>query len=211
VLSAGGVANFIAQIPTLWDELSDSYRTDLTLEEIISLGQLAQDFEREDIHFGVIDNMHVQFATTSSGDQVLLPNYGAIRGLIQQTFNPQDDLELADMLARAENEGARIVVYNNTDVSGLAGSTREWLISQGVQVETIGNIPEPTNAETTIRNYTNATWTARYLASLMGFSSERIERGGDGLTTADIMIVVGPDIEDLLGNSGGADAEEAEE
>ncbi|NDJ61976.1 MAG: LCP family protein, partial [Chloroflexi bacterium] len=42
VLSAGGIANFISQIPNLWNELSGSYTTNLSLDEIIQLGLLAQ-------------------------------------------------------------------------------------------------------------------------------------------------------------------------
>jgi LCP family protein required for cell wall assembly len=197
VLSAGGITNFVAQVPALWEELSGSYRTNMSLEEILSLAALVQEFESEDLSFGVINNMHVQFAATSSGDQVLLPNYGAIRQLIQQTFNPQE-LSEADLLARAEQEAARIVVYNNTEIAGLAGSTREWLISQGVTIESVGNITEPTSADTIIRLYTGKTWTARYLAELLGLSQDRIIASSDGLTSADIMIVVGPDIQPLL-------------
>jgi len=40
VLSAGGVTNTLTQIPALWQELSDNYKTNLTLDEIISLGFL---------------------------------------------------------------------------------------------------------------------------------------------------------------------------
>ena len=43
VLSAGGIANFATRIPALWEELTGSFRTDMTLEEILSLASLAQD------------------------------------------------------------------------------------------------------------------------------------------------------------------------
>jgi polyisoprenyl-teichoic acid--peptidoglycan teichoic acid transferase len=198
VLSAGGIANFISQIPQLWTQLTGSYKTDMSLEEILSLAQLAQDIDKESIHFNVIDNMAVQFATTSSGDQVLIPNYSAIRLLIQDTFDPQPALGIADLRERAQQEGANIVIYNNTDTQGLAGQTREWLIGQGISVSNVGNMPEPTNVDTEIRAYQDKPWTARYLAALFGLPQERITRGSDGLTSADIMIVVGPDIQPLL-------------
>lgn len=199
ILSAGGIANFISQAPTLYNELSDSFKTNLTLEEILQLGNLVQDIPRENIHFGVIDNLYVDLATTNTGDQVLIPRFNAIRFLIQQVFNPQDDLTLADLKSRAEPENAGIVVYNDTEISGLAGQMRDWLAGEGVNIANVGNIPEPTNRrETIIRDYTGKIWTARYLAALLGLPPERVQPGGDGLTTEDIMIVVGEDIQSLL-------------
>src|SRR5690606_37295631 len=88
VLNAGGIANFVGQIGALWQELSGSFRTNMTLEEVLSLASLAQQIDTDRMIFRQIDNMHVQFATTSSGDQVLVPNYSAIRSVIQETFSP---------------------------------------------------------------------------------------------------------------------------
>jgi len=201
LLSVGGVTQFIAQAPSLWQQLSGSFKTNLSLEQIISLGYVMQGIASDHFHTGVIDNLYVSFATTNTGDQVLLPNPDAIRQLVTRVFSPEDDLTLADLRTRAESENASVVVYNNTDISGLAGQTQTWLISQGISVQTVGNIPTPTNSNTIIRTYTGKTWMARYIAALMGLSSDRVQLGGDGLTTADVMVVVGPDIQPLL--SGG--------
>jgi LCP family protein required for cell wall assembly len=201
VLSVGGVTNFLGQAPALWDELSGSFVTNLTLEEIISLGRLMQDIPRENIRFGVIDNLYVELATTTTGDQVLIPNHNAIRLLIQQVFNPQEALSLSDLRTRAEAENATIAVFNNTDVTGLANNTSDWLASRGVSVASVGNTAQPGNADTVIQVYTTKTWTARYLAALLGLTEDRIRPGQDGLTTEDIAVVVGPDIQPLL--SGG--------
>jgi LCP family protein required for cell wall assembly len=202
VLSAGGIAHFLTQIPVLWDELAGSYTTNLKMEDIISLANLGESITPSNINFGVIDNHQVKFATTSSGDQVLLPNYDAIRSLIQDTFNPKPkiaDVSLADLKTAADAEKANIVVFNNTDTPGLAASTREWLISRGITVTALGNIPNPTGAPTTLRNYNGKPNTARYLAALLGLSEDRIEQGGsDQLTSADVMVVIGPDIQTLL-------------
>lgn len=199
VLSAGGITNFIGQLPALWDQLSGAYVTNLTLEDIIALGLLLQEVPRENITSGVINNLYVDLAMTSSGDQVLVPRYNAIRFLMDQVFNAQTDISLSDLRARAEAENAAIVVYNNTDIPGLAGQTRDWLLSQQVTVQNVGNIPTPNNRPTYIRDYTGKLWTARYLAALLGLPADAIEPGADGLTTADVMVVVGPDIQALLG------------
>jgi hypothetical protein len=67
-----------------------------------------------------------------------------------------------------------------------------------VSVADLGNMPAATNAPTTIRDYTGKSYTARYLAQLLGLPIDRIQPGIDGLTTADVMVVVGSDIQPLL-------------
>lgn len=198
VLNVGGITNFIGQAPTLWQELSGNFSTNMTLDEILRLGSLVQEIPKENMHFGQIDNLYINFATTSSGDQVLLLKSNAARLLLQQIFNPEDDLSLADLRTRAETENATLAVFNNTDQAGLAGETRDWLTLHDIDVASVGNTPSPNNADTVIQVYGDKIWTARYLAALMGLPAERVQPGADGITTEDIAIIVGPDIQGIL-------------
>lgn len=199
LLSVGGITNFLTQIPTLYQQLSTNVKTDLSLDEIIALGAFASTINDENISMAVIDNRHITgFAKAADGADVLIPDWIAIRRLVQQTFNPQPELTLAELRDRAAAENASVVVYNNTDVSGLASRTSEWLASKQVTVGTAGNMPTPDNSPTLIRDYTGRQWTAKYLAKLLGLSEDRIVPGNDGLTSADVMVVIGPDIQPLL-------------
>ncbi len=198
VASLEGIANLIVQAPSVYDELRDSVVTNMPLDQIIRLGLLIREVSSEDIHTGVIDNLYVQLGTTDTGDQILIPNYNAIRLLVQQVFDPQDDLPLADLRQRAESETPNIAVFNNTDVTGLAGQTRDWLASKGVTITTVGSVPTPANDETVIQDYGVNPWTARYLAALMNLPAARIRPGADGLAANGIVIVVGADIQPLL-------------
>jgi LCP family protein required for cell wall assembly len=201
VLNAGGIVNFIGQIPALWDSLSGAYVTDLTLEEIIALGALASEIPRENIQSGVINHLYTDMATTAQGEQVLIPRYDAIRSLMDDVFNPRVNVSLSELRERAAAENAEIVVYNNTDIPGLAGQTRDWLNGQGLSITSQpGNVPEPGNTPTVIRDYTGRLWTARYLAALLGLPADRIQPGNDGLTSADVMIVAGSDMPQILQN-----------
>ncbi len=198
VLSAGGLINFVTRVPELWTALSNNYRTDLTLEEVLALANLAQDIDTADIHTGQIDNLYVNLSTAPDGSQVLVPRYSAIRTLLQQVFEPQQELSLSELRERAEAENATIAVFNNTSITGLAGQTRDWLASRQVSVDSVGNTAAPDDAPTTVRMYTDKIWTARYLAALMGLPPERVQPGADGLTTDDVAVVVGTDIQPLL-------------
>jgi polyisoprenyl-teichoic acid--peptidoglycan teichoic acid transferase len=201
ILNVGGLLSIAPRLPQLWADVSSNIQTNLTYDEILSLAQLAQDIPRSNIQFGVLDNLYVDLATTSAGDQVLIPRQSGINFLLQQIFNPQGDLDLSELRARAEAENADIVVFNNTPTQGLAGQTRDWLVSRGVSVANVGNVAQPTNGVTLIRDYTGRIWTARYLAALLGLPPDRVQPGADGATTADVMVVVGSDIGDVLAGS----------
>lgn len=201
VLNAGGIANFIGQAPHLWEELSGSYRTDLGLDDMLKLATLAQQIPKENIHTGQISQFQTSPATVTLGGapaDVLILDHTAIRNLLDQVFNPPENLSLADLRQRAEAENASIVVFNNTQISGLASQTRDWLASRQVTVTDLGNVPNADGAPTTIRTYKDKPWTARYLATLLGLSADRIQPGVDSLTKADVMVVVGPDIQPLF-------------
>ncbi len=198
VLSVGGITQFIGQAPSIWEQLANSLKTNLSLDEILRLASLMQQIPKESMRFGQINNLYVNFAKTTSGDDVLLLKTNAIRLLIQQIFNPEDDLTISELHTKADAEQATIDVFNNTDVAGLAGQTRDWLNGRGVTVTNLGNTPSFTNENTVIHVYTNKIWTARYLAALMGLPADRVQPGADGLTKNDIAIVVGPDVQPLL-------------
>lgn len=86
VLSLDMLPMLVQKSPVLYDTLSDSIETNLTLEQIVSLALLAQDVPRENIRTGVIDGNYVTGYVTSSGAQVLIPNRGEIGGLLTEVF-----------------------------------------------------------------------------------------------------------------------------
>ncbi|MDE2820557.1 MAG: LCP family protein [Chloroflexota bacterium] len=194
VLSAGGIVNLVANAPELWSELSNNYRTNLELNDILALGQLMSQIKREDIRFEVVNNFYVNDGFSPSGESVLFPDYAAISELIQRTFYPHIQLSPAEIKARADAEAAPIYVYNGTQIFGLAGATREWLIAKGVLVTGVGNATSSDLERTEIRNYGGRhLWTARYIAQLLGLPDERIVRAGDGLIAEGVMLALGED------------------
>ena len=100
VLSAGGIVNFIAQAPLLWQEMQNNYRTNLEFNDIIALGRLMGEIEREDIRYRVVDNYYATLGKESNGRGCALPR-------IQ--FDSGFDIEYvlsADGLERGGDEGA---------------------------------------------------------------------------------------------------------
>jgi len=199
VLSAGGILNFVTQIPRLWDQLSGAYVTNLSLDTILSLVRLVSEIGTDDVTYGAINNLHVDFAMTEDGQQILIPRQNSIRQVVQETFNPPRDLTLAELREAALAENANIVVYNNTTIPGIASQTQTWLTSQGIPVSGVGNIDPPQDVTAiTIRDYTGNPRTVQYLAEVFGLPPDAIRPGTDGLTSADVMVVLGSDIEAIL-------------
>ena len=199
VLSAGGILNFVSQAPRLWEELSNNYRTNLSYSEIIALGSLMGEIKRENIRYEVVDHLYVSTGTNQQGEMLLYPDYAAISDLIQQVFFPQAQLPPAEIKARADAENAPIYVFNGTNIIGLAGDTREWLIDRAVAVAGIGNDTISSRQFTEIRDYGGGhTWTARYIAHLMGLPLDRIRRSGDGLIAQGVMVALGADAPTII-------------
>lgn len=201
VLSVGGVTSLISQIPRLYNDLSQSYRTNLGVDQIMALAQLVSQVPPDDITFGAINNLHVSLDTTEDGDQILIPDYTAIRREISQTFDPQPELTTAELRQRAQDEDAEIVVLNNTNISGLAGRTQEYLTSRGLSIASVGNVQEAQNAtNTTVVDFTGNRYTAEYLAEVLGLSSDAVQTGtGSSVqSSADVAVVVGSGIQSLL-------------
>jgi LCP family protein required for cell wall assembly len=199
ILSSGGVQNFLSQLGPLWSELSGSYRSNLSLNEITSLALLMNDID--DIAYSRIGIGYVTPTTLTDGRQVLLPANSAIQDLIQQTFYPGVSLTMAEYRSRAEAENADVRVFNNTNIVGLASNTREFLLAYQLEVVQVGNMPEITNQPTMIRDYGGARNTALYLATLFNLPTTRIERGADGIAASGVIVVAGSDMEAII--SGG--------
>ncbi len=198
VLNAGGVINFISQAFTLWEALQGNYRTNLELNEIVALGNLMSEIEREDIRYRVIDKFYAYPGLSPQGDQVLYPDFSAIRDLVQETFYAQGQLTLAEMKTRADAENALVYVFNGTRVAGLAGDTRDWLVAKGVRVDGIGNDLTNGRRMTKILEYGRYNWTAKYLAALMGLPQDRIARSGDGRIPQGVLVALGSDAVEII-------------
>ena len=199
LVSVGGFANLVAQAPALWAELSGSYRTNLTLDDILNLAAEIPRIGADDIRSGVIDNLYVEFARTPDGRDILIPDYVRIRQLIQQVFSGGETAAPDQLQAAANSENATIRVFNNSEVVGLAGGVRDWLTARGVRIEGVGNTPTPNNRPTVIRDYGGThSATARYLASLLGLPPDRIEPGADGLMARGVAVIAGPDLQNLM-------------
>lgn len=86
VLSLDMLPRLIQRAPVLYGTLSNSIQTNMTLDTMTSLAQLAKDVPRENIRSGVIDSEYSMSYTTPEGAMVLVPNRSEIGFLLNEVF-----------------------------------------------------------------------------------------------------------------------------
>ena len=181
--------------PELWQTLQGSVVTDLTLDQVIALAKLASEVQPDDIHYAVIDENYTQFWDTPDGQQVLIPLRDRIRELRDYIFTTEAPLpqQADDPSARLKAEAATIEVLNGTTTAGLATLTADHLQQQGLQVGRADNADRSDYAESLILVYTAKTYTAEYIAHLLGFPLTAVVHGADPTAEYDISVIVGAD------------------
>lgn len=81
-----GVGELLRQAPFLYQQVSESVRTDLSLDQIVRLAKSASDVPAENIRSGVLDYDYVISYTTESGASVLVLVNDKAAALIQSLF-----------------------------------------------------------------------------------------------------------------------------
>ena len=81
-----GLTELLRQAPTLWQQVEQGIRTDLSLEELVQLGILAHDIPSESIRNEVLNQAYVSNHTTETGAQVLVLSNEKAAPLIQSLF-----------------------------------------------------------------------------------------------------------------------------
>lgn len=185
------------QSPELWETLQGAVVTDLKLDEIVALANLASEVDPNAIRFGVVDENYTMFWTTPDGQEVLVPLRDRIRELRDYIFTSEPPLvtEEEDPLARLKAEAASIQVLNGTTTPGLAKSTQLYLGEQGVTVgdEDIGNADHSSYVHSKVVVHTGKTYTAEYLAKLLELPATAVVYEPDPSADYDIVVILGSD------------------
>ncbi|HVO41437.1 MAG TPA: LCP family protein, partial [Aggregatilineales bacterium] len=163
VLSLGGVSSLIGQAGTIWDSVKDNVKTDLKLDDMIKLAQLAQTIDKNNIRSAVLtdrDGFLLPF-TLPDGSQILTPIAERVHDLVTVLF---DAAPGSSSPAAAEN--ATLQVSNGTGISGLGQAIADKLKGDGFNVISVQNANTTAPlAKSQIKVYTGKAKTAQYLAS----------------------------------------------
>lgn len=186
----------VVQAPQLWATLQEAIVTDMTLEEMVALANLATEIKPEKIRYSVIDEHYTQFWSTPDGQQVLIPLRDAMRELRDYVFTTQaEQPEAVDPLSRLQAEAATIEVLNGTTREGLARSTADYLEQSGLSIARTDNADLSDYANSLIIVHRSGKdYTAEYIARLLNLPLTAIIHGANDPTAAfDITVILGLD------------------
>jgi LCP family protein required for cell wall assembly len=186
----------VARAPALYAELQQGIHTNLALNDAIRLAVLAQDIPVDQIKMGVIDYTMMTIGKSPDGLDINKPITDKIRELRDEIFSSNGAVSpkaTGDLGALMRADGARVRVLNGSVANGIAGTTQQYLISQGVNVTDVGNADQ-IYSRSVIVVYTDKLYTMRYLANLFGVnSSGQIAIKYDPTSPVDVALIIGND------------------
>ncbi len=189
----------LPKLPELLKTVGDAVQTDLQLDEMRNLVQLAGQIDDEHIKTAVIDSSMTVPTTTPNGAQVLIPIPDKIRAVVDEIFSTPTE-EVADEEETEEREklaaeGAKIIVHNGSTVGNLAAQTSALLKEHGLQVVEFGNAERFDYPTTIIVDFTGKEYTVQYLARLLNIPQDHIQPFTGSHSEIDIRLIIGADFQ----------------
>jgi LCP family protein required for cell wall assembly len=198
ILSLDILKTLIQKSPILYRQLASGVNTNMTLQQVISLSWTASQIPAESIRREVIDLERVVEDYSWDGQQILRPIPEEILALRDDVFTstglpvPAAPTVAANPLEMRQAENASVSILNGTYTAGLAARTREYLISEGVNVTNTGNALEIYDY-TTLIDYSGKIYTQQYLLELLNIQSSQVFNQYDPNSEVDIAILLGND------------------
>jgi hypothetical protein len=185
VLNFKLLPSLLMKAPTLWDQVVNGIKTNLTMDQIIQLALVAKDLKRQNIRSGIINETCWLTVETINNEDTLIPDMEKVRELRAKLFSSNGVLGYTvpptDLNALAFQENARIEIVNGTYTTGLAGGTKAYLVSHGfpeANITTRDATPDELNlypAYTLITDFSGMPYTTRYLYGLMHLSAASLQ------------------------------------
>jgi hypothetical protein len=189
-------ARVISNAFTIYQDIITGIQTNMSFDEAFRLGLLALEIDLENITIATIGIENVLLDTTPDGQKILKPIPSKIRSLRDQIFAPEEAISpaLAGLTSAQlmQAEGAVVAVYNGTLTSGLGGSTRDYLISLGVNVS-IADTAAELQPLTKVIDHTGNPYTLKFLIEIMGIQPNRVYFEYDPNYSVDVEVFIGND------------------
>ena len=187
-------ASLIPRIPDLVGSLKKAAHTDIPVDLLPQLSQLASEIDMTKLRSYVFAP---SFWSTEvrSGDPrgyVIIPNVDRIRYAVKKAFS-DDPAEIA-LREKVAAENASAWVLNGTGTEGQAADVAGYLSWSGMSASAPNQKPEETPATTTIRIYNGAEarlkQTIAYLKATFGVTPTPVT---DPAVRVDVIVVTAPD------------------
>jgi hypothetical protein len=180
--------DIIARIPGLWTALSGSVKTDLQLNDLLSLARAGIEIKPQRVHSYYIGRSETMDWVTDQGWQVLLPRLDKIQQVLARLALPPSAAE--DQVA---SEGASIEVLNGTATPNLPQFAADQLQWYGLQITRTGAADRADYLKTQIIVFSDRPKAVETLAKVLKVRAADIlyqQAGGQGV---DIRVILGAD------------------
>jgi LCP family protein required for cell wall assembly len=205
-----GVLNLLTKLPSLVATMGSMATTDMTLEEMAELAQLAPDIDLGNIKQLVLQKPLVYGYRRADGAAVQLPKWDLIKPAVDDLFRtpvvvvptptpapPTPTPTLAPVqveeLQKLAEEGARIAVQNGTSEPNYAARVAAMLMEQGYQVVEFGDADRLDYPSTVVVDYTGKAFTLEQLIGRFQVTPENVRHSPNLRSQIDIRIIVGQD------------------
>jgi len=200
VLQAKMLPTLIVKAPAMFQDLSSGIRTNLTVDQVLRLAQLAQTIDTSHIKRGLITVKDVIQTSTVLSDgtnkDVLIPIPDKIRVIRDTIFTTNSAIKpgaaKVDLASLVRDEQSRITLLNGTAQSDLATRTAEYFRAQGLNVVE-QTVASQSQAISSLIIYTGKPYTIKYLSDLMKIHESQIINKFNPDSPVDIEVVLGND------------------
>jgi polyisoprenyl-teichoic acid--peptidoglycan teichoic acid transferase len=193
------IPTLVTRAPALYQELQQGILTNMSFDQMLSLGLLISQIDEKEIRRGVIAPPEmVLLQKLPDGADVLKPVPDRIRELRDEIFTNTSALApsvpVADPIEAAKQETARLAVHNGSGIEGLATQTSDFFKAQGLNVLEVGNADRLDYEVSRILVHSDRfPYTVRYLAGLLHLSESQILNQVVPDSPMDIVVILGRD------------------
>jgi len=177
----------VPRLPQLWLTMSDSFKTDMPLEEVINLAYMGTTLERQRIRSKAIDASMTQSWTTPEGAAVLLPREDRIRAALESFYAPLDTVVLD------AGSQVRIQVINGwprSEAEQLAAAALRW---EGYKIVGTSLYERQDVAKTEIIVYNGDQARGEQIARVLDVPLTSVRLQPDASKMADVQVTLGAD------------------
>jgi len=201
LLADGSTASLVAKLPSMYRVFSDRVQTDLSLDELISLAQIAGGVDPDSVETAVIDLTMTSRYVTADGWDVLLPIQEKIDVVVDKFLSVAPggspatsayELEASPQIAE---EGATVLLANGSTRPGLAEAAAEYLEALGFRVAGTSDLEREDYASSVMIYYCEKPATVAALALALGIPSQNIRSsvGIPNTENVDVKVILGED------------------
>jgi len=200
------VGTIFNNLDGLAQDLTGSVITSLSIPQVLSLANFARGLKSSDFVQVVLSAPTYGTETQVDGKDVILPNTGAIGDEVRAIFNdtapPQVNLHAitATDTQAVTAEGARILIENGSQVSGVAAKLQAVLKSEGFNVVQATNADRNDYQTTRIEQFSpqlsaapKFNGTCQVLSKMLGVISQVVFNQSSPVGS-DVVIIIGNDI-----------------